>query len=433
MIPRYTRPAMGRIWEDQNKYQRWLDVELAVTETLASKGIVPKDAAAEIKAKANFSVDRINQIELETRHDVIAFTTSVAEFVGPAARYFHFGLTSSDVLDTAMALQVVDASKLIGAGITRLLDVLKKRALEFKTTIAVGRTHGIHAEPTTFGLKLALWYDEMRRQEARFHEAAETMRVGKLSGAVGTFAHLSPEIEEESLAQLGLKPASVATQVIQRDRYAHYISTLALVGATLEKIALEVRHLQRTEVREAEEYFSPGQKGSSAMPHKRNPITSEQICGLARLLRSNAMAAMENVALWHERDISHSSVERVIFPDSTILMDYLLDKTASLVERLVVYPERMAANLEMTHGLVYSGELLLELVAKGVTREAAYKMVQRNAMRVWDEGGTFKDKVLSDADITKACSAKDVEKVFDSSRLLKNVDRIFERVFGKSR
>ncbi|HET9942342.1 MAG TPA: adenylosuccinate lyase [Terriglobia bacterium] len=430
MIPRYTRPAMGRIWEDQNKYQRWLDVELAVTETLASKGIVPKDAAAEIKAKANFSVDRINQIELETRHDVIAFTTSVAEFVGPAARYFHFGLTSSDVLDTAMALQVVDASKLINSGITRLLDVLKKRAHEFKTTIAVGRTHGIHAEPTTFGLKLALWYDEMRRQEVRFNEAAETMRVGKLSGAVGTFAHLSPEIEEESLAKLELRPASVATQVIQRDRYAHYISALALVGATLEKIALEVRHLQRTEVREAEEYFSPGQKGSSAMPHKRNPITSEQICGLARLLRSNAMAALENVALWHERDISHSSVERVIFPDSTILMDYLLDKTSSLVERLVVYPQRMEENLEMTHGLVYSGELLLELVSKGITREEAYRWVQRNAMRVWDEGGTFKDKVLGDKDILKVCGQKEIDKVFDSTRLLKNVDRIFERVFG---
>ena len=421
---------MGRIWEDQNKYQRWLDVELAVTETLAANGIVPKDAAAEIKAKANFSVDRINEIELETKHDVIAFTTSVAEFVGPSARYFHFGLTSSDVLDTAMALQVADASKLIAAGITRLLGVLKKRALEFKTTIEVGRTHGIHAEPTTFGLKLALWYDEMRRQEVRFREAAETMRVGKLSGAVGTFAHLSPEIEEESLAKLGLKPANVATQVIQRDRYAHYISTLALIGATLEKIALEVRHLQRTEVREAEEYFSPGQKGSSAMPHKRNPITSEQICGLARLLRSNAIAGMENVALWHERDISHSSVERVIFPDSTILTDYLLEKTASLVDRLVVYPQRMAENLELTHGLVYSGELLLELVAKGITREEAYRWVQRNAMRVWDEGGTFKDKVLGDADIVKLCGKKDIEKVFDSTRLLKNVDRIFERVFG---
>jgi adenylosuccinate lyase len=430
MIPRYTRPAMGRIWEDQNKYQRWLDVELAVTETLAAKGIIPKEDAAEIKAKAGFSVDRINEIELETRHDVIAFTTSVAEFVGPASRYLHFGLTSSDVLDTAMALQVVDASRIIEAGLQRLLDVLKKRAHEFKTTIAVGRTHGIHAEPTTFGLKLALWYDEIHRQELRFQEAADAMRVGKLSGAVGTFAHLSPEIEEAALAKLELKPASVATQVVQRDRYAHYISSLALIGASLEKIALEVRHLQRTEVREAEEYFSPGQKGSSAMPHKRNPITSEQICGLARLLRSNAMAAMENVALWHERDISHSSVERVIFPDSTILTDYLLDKTATLIEKLVVYPKRMAENLEMTHGLVYSGELLLELVAKGVAREAAYRWVQRNAMRVWDEGGTFKEKVLGDEDIVKACSAKDIEKVFDSSRLLKNVDQIFKRVFG---
>jgi adenylosuccinate lyase len=421
---------MGRIWEDQNKYQRWLDVELAVTETLAAKGVIPKEDAATIKARAAFSVDRINEIELETRHDVIAFTTSVAEFVGPASRFFHFGLTSSDVLDTAMALQVVDASRLISTGLQRLLDVLKTRAHEFKTTIAVGRTHGIHAEPTTFGLKLALWYDEVGRQQHRFQDAAETMRVGKLSGAVGTFAHLSPEIEAEALGKLGLKPANVATQIIQRDRYAHYISTLALIGSTLEKIALEVRHLQRTEVREAEEYFSPGQKGSSAMPHKRNPITSEQICGLARLLRTNAMAAMENVALWHERDISHSSVERVIFPDSTILTDYLLDKTATLIERLVVYPKRMAENLELTHGLVYSGELLLELVAKGVTREEAYRWVQRNAMRVWDEGGTFKEKVLSDADIVKACGPKEIEKVFDSSRLLKNVDQIFKRVFA---
>jgi adenylosuccinate lyase len=422
---------MGRIWEDQNKYQRWLDVELAVTETLAAQGVIPVEAAAEIKAKAAFSVNRINEIELETKHDVIAFTASVAEFVGPAARYFHYGLTSSDVLDTAMALQVVDASRLIAAGLTHLLDVLKKRAYEFKNTIAVGRTHGIHAEPTTFGLKLALWFDETRRQESRFQEAAETMRVGKLSGAVGTFAHLSPEIEEQALARLGLKSASVATQVIQRDRYAHYISTLALIGATLEKIALEVRHLQRTEVREAEEYFSPGQKGSSAMPHKRNPIVSEQICGLARVLRGNAIAAMENVALWHERDISHSSVERVIFPDSTILADYLLDKTATLIEQLVVYPRRMAENLDSTRGLVYSGELLLELVAKGITREEAYRWVQRNAMRVWDEGGTFKEKVLSDPDIRKVCSPKDIEKAFDTTRLLKNVNRIFERVFGE--
>ena len=430
MIPRYTRPRMGKIWEDQNKYHRWLDVELAVTETLADEGVIPGDAAAEIKARASFSVDRINEIEAEVKHDVIAFTTSVAEFVGPASRYFHFGLTSSDVLDTAMALQVADASAVILEDLRRLLDVLKKRAHEFKTTVIVGRTHGIHAEPTTFGLKLALLFDEVKRQQARFKEAVETMRVGKLSGAVGTFAHLSPDIEEKVMRKLNLRAAPASSQIIQRDRHAHYITSLALMGATLEKIAVEVRHLQRTEVREAEEYFSAKQKGSSAMPHKRNPITSEQIAGLARILRSNAVAAMENVALWHERDISHSSVERIIFPDSTILADYLLDRTATLIEKLVVYPERMRQNMELTHGLIYSGELLLELVAKNVTREDAYRWVQRNAMRVWDEGGTFKDKVMSDPDIGKALSKTDIESVFDSSRLLANVDRIFQRVFA---
>src|SRR5215467_7191235 len=429
MIPRYTRSKMGRIWEDQNKYQRWLDVELATTATLAEQGLVPKEAAAEIKSKAGFSVDRINEIEAEVKHDVIAFTTSVAEHVGPASRYFHFGLTSSDVVDTAMALQVAEASSIILEGIRRLQGVLKERAHEFKHTVVVGRTHGIHAEPTTFGLRLAIWYDEMRRHERRMKEAAETMRVGKLSGAVGTFAHLSPEVEERVMAKLGLKPALVASQVVQRDRHAHYISTLGLIGATLEKIAVEVRHLQRTEVREAEEYFSPGQKGSSAMPHKRNPVTSEQIAGLARILRSNAMAAMENVALWHERDISHSSVERIIFPDSTILADYLLDRTATLIEKLVVYPDRMKQNLELTHGLVYSGELLLALVAKNVTREDAYRWVQRNAMRVLDEGGNFKEKVLTDSDIRKALATAEIDRVFDSERLLANVDRIFQRVF----
>jgi adenylosuccinate lyase len=421
---------MGKIWEDQNKYQRWLDVELAVVETLAEQEIIPKQAADEIKSRASFSVDRINEIEAEIKHDVIAFTTSVAEYVGPSSRFFHFGLTSSDVLDTAMALQVRDASAVILDDFQRLLDVLKKRAHEFKTTVIVGRTHGIHAEPTTFGLKLALLYDEVVRQKARFQEAVETMRVGKLSGAVGTFAHLPPDIEESVMAKLRLKAAPASSQVIQRDRHAHYITSLALTGATLEKIAVEVRHLQRTEVREAEEYFSAKQKGSSAMPHKRNPITSEQIAGLARILRSNAVAAMENVALWHERDISHSSVERVIFPDSTILADYLLDKTANLIEKLVVYPDRMKENLELTHGLIYSGELLLALVAKNVSREDAYRWVQRNAMRVWDEGGTYKEKVLSDPDIQKSLNTKDVDHVFDSSRLLENVDRIFTRVFG---
>jgi adenylosuccinate lyase len=430
MIPRYTRPVMGSIWEDQNKYQRWLDVELAVVETLAEAGIIPRQDAAEIKNRASFSVDRINEIEAEVKHDVIAFTTSVAEYVGPASRFFHFGLTSSDVLDTALALQVRDASEVIFSDLERLLDVLKGRAHEFKTTVIVGRTHGIHAEPTTFGLKLALLYDEVARQRARFKEAAETMRVGKLSGAVGTFAHLPPHIEEKVMAKLKLNVAPASSQVIQRDRHAHYITSLALIGATLEKIAVEVRHLQRTEVREAEEYFSPKQKGSSAMPHKRNPITSEQIAGLARILRSNAIAAMENVALWHERDISHSSVERVIFPDSTILADYLLDRTATLIQKLVVYPDRMKQNLELTHGLVYSGELLLALVSNNVSREDAYRWVQRNAMRVWDEGGTLKEKVLSDADIKKTLSPNDVEHVFDSARLIQNVDRIFKRVFA---
>ncbi len=430
MIPRYTRPRMGRVWEDQNKYQRWLDVELAVIETLAADGVIPKDAAAEIKARASFSVDRINQIEAEVKHDVIAFTTSVAEYVGPASRYFHFGLTSSDVLDTAMALQVADASAIILADFQRLLDVLKKRAYEFKTTVIVGRTHGIHAEPTTFGLKLALLHDEVKRQQGRFKEAVETMRVGKLSGAVGTFAHLSPGIEEKVMQKLNLRAAPASSQIIQRDRHAHYITSLALIGATLEKIAVEVRHLQRTEVREAEEFFSEKQKGSSAMPHKRNPITSEQIAGLARILRGNAVAAMEDVALWHERDISHSSVERIIFPDSTILTDYLLDRTATLIEKLVVYPDRMKENLELTRGLIYSGELLLALVEKNVTREDAYRWVQRNAMRVWDEGGTFREKVLGDPDIRKTLNSTEIEKVFDLSRLLANVDRIFQRVFG---
>ena len=430
MIPRYTRPRMGKIWEDQNKYQRWLDVELAVVETLADEGIIPKDAAAEIKARASFSVDRINQIEAEVKHDVIAFTTSVAQYVGPASRYFHFGLTSSDVVDTAMALQVADASAVILADLQRLLDVLKARAYEFKTTVIVGRTHGIHAEPTTFGLKLALLHDEVKRQQGRFKEAVETMRVGKLSGAVGTFAHLSADVEEKVMRKLNLRAAPASSQIIQRDRHAHYITSLALIGATLEKIAVEVRHLQRTEVREAEEFFSEKQKGSSAMPHKRNPITSEQIAGLARILRGNAIAAIEDVALWHERDISHSSVERIIFPDSTILADYLLDRTATLIEKLVVYPDRMKENLELSHGLIYSGELLLALVEKNVTREDAYQWVQRNAMRVWDEGGTFKEKVLSDPDIRKALKSTDIEKVFESSRLLANVDRIFQRVFG---
>ena len=430
MIPRYTRPAMGRIWEEENKYRQWLAVELAATSVLEEDGVVPADAAKEIRDRANFSVERIEEIEAEVRHDVIAFTSSVAEHVGESSRYFHYGLTSSDVVDTALALQVREASTILLEGLDHFLDVLRKRAHEFKSTVMVGRTHGIHAEPITFGHKLAIWYDEFRRHRKRMADAAEGMRVGKLSGAVGTFAHLSPRVEERVMEQLGLGPAPASSQVVQRDRHAHYISAIALVGASLEKIAVEVRHLQRTEVREAQEYFSSKQKGSSAMPHKRNPIASEQISGLARILRSNAQAAFENVALWHERDISHSSAERIIFPDSTILLDYMLDRTTNLVDRLIVYPEKMKENMGLTHGLIYSGQLLLELVEQGVTREEAYNWVQRNAMRVWDEGVDFKDSVLADADICGRLEGKHIDQVFNSERLLENVDYIFNRVFG---
>ena len=423
---------MGRIWEDGNKYRKWLDVELASTAVLEDEGVVPPDAANEIREKADFSVDRIMEIEAETRHDVIAFTTAVAEFVGPASRYFHYGLTSSDVVDTALALQVADASAILLDDLDRLLEVLRKRAFEFKSTVMVGRTHGIHAEPITFGFKLAIWYDEFRRHRNRMAAVADDMKVGKLSGAVGTFAHLTPEIEDRVMARLGLRSAPSSSQVVQRDRHASYISTLALIGGSLEKIAVEVRHLQRTEVREAQEYFAKGQKGSSAMPHKRNPITSEQVSGLSRILRSNAMAAFENIALWHERDISHSSVERIIFPDSTIALDYLLDKTTNLLDRLVVYPDRMLENLDMMRGLVFSGQLLLELVERGVVREDAYRWVQRNSMRVWDEGIAFKDAVMADVDIADAMDRSSIESVFESEKLIENVDRIFERVFGSS-
>ena len=430
MIPRYTRPVMGRIWEEENKYRKWLEVELAATSVLEEDGVVPTDVAKEIRERADFSVERIEEIEAEIRHDVIAFTSTVAEHVGESSRYFHYGLTSSDVVDTALALQVREASAILLEGMDHFMEVLRKRAHEFKTTVMVGRTHGIHAEPITFGHKLAIWYDEIRRQRHRMADAAEGMRVGKLSGAVGTFAHLSPGIEERVMERLGLVPAPASSQVVQRDNHAHFISAIALVGASLEKIAVEVRHLQRTEVREVQEYFSSKQKGSSAMPHKRNPIASEQISGLARILRANALAGLENVALWHERDISHSSAERIIFPDSTILLDYLLDRTANLIERLVVYPDRMKANLDLTHGLIYSGQLLLRLVEGGVTREEAYGWVQKNAMRVWDEGVGFKDSVLADADICGRLDRKHIDQVFNSEHLLENVDYIFNRVFG---
>jgi len=429
VIPRYTRPEMARIWSDENRFRTWLAVEVAATETLAAAGIVPKDAAKAIHARAGFNVDRIFQIEAEVKHDVIAFTTAVAEIVGPHARWFHYGLTSNDVVDTAQALLIQQASSLIAGDLERLAEVLERRAWEFKDTPMIGRTHGIHAEPITFGFKIANWYSETERNIARFQAAAEDLRVGKFSGAVGTFAHLTPELEEKMCARLGLKAAAVSSQVIQRDRHAHYLATLATVASTLDKIATEIRHLQRTEVREAEEYFSEKQKGSSAMPHKRNPVTCEQISGLARVVRSNAQAGFENVALWHERDISHSSVERIIIPDSTTLADYLLNKTANLIETMFVYPERMLENLESTRGLVFSGQLLLDLVESGVTREDAYRLVQSHAMRAWKENLDFRELILNDPEISGRVPRAKIERAFDLKRQLKNIDKIFARVF----
>ena len=432
MIPRYTRPEMGRIWSEENRFRTWLKVEVAATETLAEAGMVPKDAARAIREKADFKLDRIHAIEAEVRHDVIAFTTAVAEIVGPPARWFHYGLTSNDVVDTAQALLITQASAILADDLQRLSSVLKRRAWEFKDTPQIGRTHGIHAEPITFGFKLANWYSETGRNIERFRAAAEDLRVGKFSGAVGTFAHLSPELEEKMCARLGLKAAAVSSQVIQRDRHAHYMATLAVIASTLDKIATEIRHLQRTEVREAEEFFSEKQKGSSAMPHKRNPVTLEQISGLARIVRSNAQAALENVALWHERDISHSSVERVIIPDSTTLVDYMLQKTANIIDTMFVYPERMRQNLDSTQGLIFSGQLLLDLVENGMSREDAYRLVQAHAMRAWKEGLNFRELVLADKEITSRVSRAQIERAFDLQRQLRNIDKIFARVFGES-
>ena len=433
MIPRYTRPEMGRIWSEENRFRAWLTVEVAATETLAEAGMVPKDAAKAIKERADFNLQRIHEIEAEVRHDVIAFTTAVAEIVGPPARWFHYGLTSNDVVDTAQALLIGQASTIIAADLQRVLETLERRAWEFKDTPMVGRTHGVHAEPITFGFKLANWYSETQRNIERFARATEDMRVGKFSGAVGTFAHLSPDLEEQICARLGLKAAAISSQVIQRDRHAAYLATLAVIASTLDKIATEIRHLQRTEVREAEEFFSEKQKGSSAMPHKRNPVTFEQISGLARVVRSNAQAAFENVALWHERDISHSSVERVIIPDSTTLVDYMLQKTANLIDTMFVYPQRMLANLESTGGLVFSGQLLLDLVEHGVSREDAYRMVQTHAMRAWKDNLNFHDLVLQDKKITSRVPKKQIEQAFDLKRQLRNIDSIFARVFPQKK
>jgi adenylosuccinate lyase len=436
MIPRYTRPEMGRIFSDQNRFEQWLAVELAAAEALAEAGEVPVDAARALRAHAGFDIARIDAIERETRHDVIAFTTAVAEKMAAAgqadaSRWLHYGLTSNDVVDTAQALILKQASKLLVDGAQALAEILKRRAYEFKNTVQIGRTHGIHAEPITFGLKFALWYDEVVRGTVRLEAAAEDLRVGKVSGAVGTFGHIGPEAEEKICARLGLKPAAISSQVIARDRHASWVCSLALIAATMEKIALEIRHLQRTEVREAEEPFSEGQKGSSAMPHKRNPVVSEQICGLARVVRSNAQAALENVALWHERDISHSSVERVILADSAILTDYLLAKTRWLVDGMRVYPERMRRNLESTAGLIFSGQLLLDLAAAGMLREQAYKLVQTHAMRAWESGASFRASVESDDKVLSFLSLEKIQAAFSVDRQLTHVDRIFHQVFGQ--
>jgi adenylosuccinate lyase len=428
MIPRYTRTDMGAIWSDQNRFSIWLEIEILACEAQAKLGEIPQEAVDEIRAKADFNVERILEIEEVTKHDVIAFTTNVAEYVGPASRYVHLGMTSSDVLDTCLGVQLKQAGELLLADLETLRDILGRRAHEFKHTICIGRTHGIHAEPTTFGLKLALWYEECKRSIDRMQRAIDVIAVGQISGAVGTFEHLSPFVEEYVCEKLGLKPAPVSTQVIQRDRHAEFLTTLALIGAFLEKIATEIRHLQRTEVREAEEYFSKGQKGSSAMPHKRNPIISERLCGLARLLRGNAMAALENNALWHERDISHSSVERVICPDSTITLDYMLHLATGMMDNLLVYPENMKRNLDLTHGLPMSQSVLLALVRKGLTREDAYALVQRSAMKTWETGTALRVTLGEDDELTKHLSADELDAIFDDSKMLKNVDAIFERI-----
>ena len=427
MIARYTRPAMGRIWEDENKFRIWLEIEILACEAQADLGVIPREAVRVIREKARFDVARIDAIEAEVKHDVIAFLTSVAEFVGPDSRFIHVGMTSSDVLDTCLAVQMKQSGELLLAGLNGLADVLARRAREFKTTVMVGRTHGIHAEPTTFGLKLALWYDETRRNIDRLKAALARISVGQISGAVGTFEHLSPRVEEYVCAKLGLTPAPVSTQVLQRDRHAEFMTTMAVIGSSLEKFATEIRHLQKTEVLEAEEYFSKGQKGSSAMPHKRNPITCERIAGLSRVLRGNAQAALENVALWHERDITHSSVERVVIPDSCILLDYMIALTTDVLGRLLVYPENMKKNLERTHGLIFSQSVLLALTRKGMKREEAYRVVQTSAMEVWETGREFRELLRANADVRKHLTEEEIDEMFDLGKSTKHVEYIFRR------
>jgi adenylosuccinate lyase len=429
LIPRYSREKMAALWSPEKKFQVWLDIEILACEALAARRVIPKRSMNNIKRKARFDIARIEAIEKTVKHDVIAFLTCVGEQVGEDSRYIHMGLTSSDILDTSLAVLLKEASDILIEDIDKLLIVLKKKAMRHKRTLMIGRSHGIHAEPVTFGLKMALWYQEMERNRARMLRAKEVIRYGKISGAVGTFAFIDPRVEVHVCKKLGLRPAPVSTQVIQRDRHAEYFSHLAVVASSIDKFATEIRHLQRTEVREAEEYFTPGQKGSSAMPHKRNPVLSENLSGLARLVRSYAAAALEDVPLWHERDISHSSVERVIAPDATILLDFMLDRFTGLVENLIVYPERMLDNLNLTRGLIFSQQVLLKLIEKGVSREEAYAMVQRNAMKTWKKEGDFKALLLKDREVRKHLGAAEVEETFRVENFLGQVDYIYDRVF----
>ena len=430
MIERYTRPEMGRIWTLENRFRKWLEVEIAVCEAMAEEGIIPEDAARRIKEKARFSVERILEIEKETRHDVIAFINNVSEYIGSDSRFFHMGLTSSDILDTSFALLLKEATLLITDGLKELMESIKKKAFQYKDTPMIGRSHGVHAEPITFGLKCALWYSDMKRNMKRLENALDVISYGKISGAVGTYANVPPEVEERVMKKLGLKRPEISTQIIQRDRHAEYFSTLAVVAGTMEKIAVEIRHLQRTEVLEVEEPFGKGQKGSSAMPHKKNPILCENITGLSRIVRANAISAMENIALWHERDISHSSVERVIGPDSTILLDFMIHRLKGIIDGLVVHPENMMKNLNLTKGLIFSQQVMLSLAKKGLERQKAYDMVQRNALKVWNEGIDFKTALLQDKDIMSYLDPDEIERIFDLKYHLRYVDHIFERVFS---
>ena len=431
MIARYTRPAMGKIWTDENKFQTWLDIEILACEAQAELGVIPKEVVNVIRSKAKFNSKRIDDIEAEVKHDVIAFLTNVGEYVGPESRFIHLGMTSSDILDTGLALQMKQSADLLLKDLSELKDVLAKRAKEFKYTVMIGRTHGIHAEPITFGLKLALWYDETKRNIKRLEQAKETISYGQISGAVGTYEHLDPFVERYVCEKLGLKPAPISTQILQRDLHAEFLTTIAIIGSSLEKFATEIRHLQKTEVLEVEEYFSKGQKGSSAMPHKRNPITCERVAGLARVLRGNAQAAMENISLWHERDITHSSVERIIIPDSCILLDYMLGLITDIIDKLIVYPENMQRNIDLTHGLIFSQEVLLALTKKGMKREDAYSLVQKYAMEVWPreaEKKNFKEVLKSDSNIMKYLNEKELDELFDLKKSIRNVDYIFNRV-----